>query len=291
MKPALPDSLAARRAFERAAASAAGGASEIAREIERRMADRLDYVRVRPRRVLDAGCGVGDGMALLRRRYPQAQIVGVDFAYAMARRAWRSRPVKERVRSLLGMASLHCICADMAWLPLIAESCELVWSNLALAWVPDPMASFREFHRVLAPGGLLMFSTYGPDTLKELKKAFSGVDRHLHTLEFLDMHDLGDMLVAAGFSAPVMDMEFVTLTYSDVATLVRDLRDAGETNVMADRRRGLLGRKAWGRVLAAYEAMRRDERVPATLELVYGHAWKGKPRSQHAAKVAHRSSS
>ena len=123
-----------------------------------------------------------------------------------------------------------------------------------------------------------MFSTYGPDTLKELRGAFAGVDGYGHVHRFMDMHDLGDMLVAAGFADPVMDMEIVTLAYTGVGALVRDLRLSGQSNVEAGRRRGLMAPDAWAKMTAAYEASRRDGRLPATFEIVYGHAWKGAPR-------------
>jgi malonyl-CoA O-methyltransferase len=155
----------------------------------------------------------------------------------------------------------------------------MLWSNLALAWSADPLAALREFHRVLAPGGLLMFSSYGPDTLKELKSAFSAASpaRHVHT--FVDMHDVGDMLVASGFAAPVMDVEMITLTYADVAALTRDLKASGQTCAARDRPRGLCGRTAWRKMLAAYERGRKGGKLPATIEVVYGHAWKGEPRA------------
>jgi malonyl-CoA O-methyltransferase len=171
------------------------------------------------------------------------------------------------------------VCADAARLPLAQASFGLVWCNLSLAWVADTMALFREFHRVLEPGGLLMFSAHGPDTLKELRGAFARSDAHPHVHAFADMHDLGDMLVAAGFAAPVMDMDMVTLTYADVRALLQDLRRSGQTNVMHARRRGMLGRGTWAKMVAAYEAERREGRLPVTVEIVYGHAWKGEKRA------------
>jgi malonyl-CoA O-methyltransferase len=155
----------------------------------------------------------------------------------------------------------------------------MVWSNLALAWAGDPLAALREVHRVLIAGGLLMFSSYGPDTLKELKAAFGAGSGARHVHSFIDMHDLGDMLVASGFAAPVMDMEVITLTYSEVPALLRDLKASGETCAARDRRRGLMGRRAWERMLASYERERKQGRLPATIEVIYGHAWKSEPRT------------
>ena len=271
------DVLAARRRFERSA-STYGEVAVLAREVERRMAERLDYMRHDPQWVLDAGCGPGEGLGLLREHYPKARLIGLDIARAMTRSARQARTILERARDWFSGAACHHVCADLARLPLAPASVAMVWSNLALAWAADPPAALSELARVLAPRGLLMFSTYGPDTLKELRGAFAGVDRCAHVHRFIDMHDLGDMLVAAGFADPVMDMEMVTLSYLEVGALARDLRRSGQSNVETGRRRGLMAPDAWTRMVAAYEASRRDGRLPATFEIVYGHAWKGSPR-------------
>jgi len=266
-----------RRAFDRAA-DAQPDPAALQREVERRMAERLDYIRIEPRHVLDAGCGAGDGLALLRRRYPGAELLGVDLSRGMVRVAARSGSLAQRALRLLGGAARHCLCADFARLPLRSGSVDMVWSNLALAWAMDPLAALREFHRVVAADGLLMFSSYGPDTLKELRAAFATGSREHHVHEFVDMHDLGDMLIESGFAAPVMDMEVITLTYADVDALVRDLRSSGQTCAASDRLRGLTGRAAWRRMRGAYETERKNGKLPATVEVIYGHAWKGAPR-------------
>jgi len=270
------DARQARRAFERAARRGEDPAV-LQSEVERRMLERLDLVRLVPRRVLDAGCGTGRGMALMRARYPGSDLLGVDFAHAAVRTASRSTSFATRLRQRLRGTASTCVCADFARLPLGAAAVELVWSNLALPWARDPAATLREFHRVLSPGGLLMFSSYGPDTLKELRAALSGSPaRRIHS--FVDMHDVGDMLVACGFAAPVMDVETITLTYSQVDDLARDLKASGQTCAAEDRPRGLTGRGIWRSTLAAYESARTGGRLPATVEIVYGHAWKGEPR-------------
>src|SRR5258708_5879346 len=169
-------------------------------------------------------------------------------------------------------------CADVCRLPLAAGSLDLVWSNLTLQWVNDPTVAFAEFHRALRVGGLLTFTTFGPDTLLELRAAFSGIDRATHVNGVVDMHDLGDMLVHAGFADPVMDMEKLTLTYSDATTMMRELKAIGAHNATIGRPRGLTGRARWRRMLDALETFRRDGRLPATYEVVYGHAWKPEPR-------------
>ena len=248
----------------------------IAREIDRRMQERLDYIALRPQRIVDLGCARGGSFAGLAARYPQAELLGVDLAPAMLRAGAARAPDWRRWLGLGGKAGPARLAADAAHLPLAAGSISLIWSNLLLHWLDDPLPAFAEAHRALAVGGLLMFSTLGPDTLKELRSAFA--DGYAHTQRFIDMHDLGDMLVGCGFADPVMDMEVITLTYDHLDALLADLRAAGASCAMQARRRGLAGRHGWQAARAAYESLRRDGKLPATLEVVYGHAWKAAPR-------------
>jgi malonyl-CoA O-methyltransferase len=270
------DRRAARRWFERAAGTAAGDA--VAAEVEGRMAARLEYVRLEPRRIVNLGCGAAARLGALRSRYPSAEILLADWALPALLRARAGRPLVARVRSLVGARRDHFLCADLSALPIRTASCGLAWSNLALAWSADPGATLAEWHRVLEVGGLLMFSSYGPDTLKELRAAFAAADAAPHVHPFADMHDLGDALVRAGFADPVVDMEMLTVAYERVEALLGDLRASGQRNAHAARRRGLTGRRAWQRMSAAYTALARDGRAPATFEIVYGHAWKAAPR-------------
>ena len=169
------------------------------------------------------------------------------------------------------------MCADATALPLARGSVSFAWSNLMLQWLHDPLPALKEIHRVLEVGGMLMFSTLGPDTLKELRAALPPSDaEHLH--RFIDMHDLGDALVGAGFSDPVMDMEMLTVTYTSLDDLLRDLRASGSANAATTRPRGLVGKGHWQKLRANYEQLRRDGRLPATVEVVYGHAWKAAPK-------------
>jgi malonyl-CoA O-methyltransferase len=155
------------------------------------------------------------------------------------------------------------------------DSIDLAWSSLALQWLDEPGIAFKEMRRVLRPGGLLLFATLGPDTLKELRSAFAGLDGYGHVNRFIDMHDLGDALVHAGFANPVMEMEYITLTYADLKGLLRDLKGIGAQTVLEGRREGLMGRTEWQRLSDNYERFRRDGRLPATYEVIYGHAWVG----------------
>lgn len=271
------DARALRRTFDRAAA--AGGGSFIAREIERRMAERLDYIKHEPRRLLEAGCGSGESLAMLRRRYPRAEIVALDAAAGRLARAGAARTLGDRLRALAGAADVRRVRADLSAAALRPGSCDMLWSNVSLAWSPDVAATIGGWGAALAAGGLAMFSTFGPDTLRELAAAFATADDAPHVHPFTDMHDIGDMLVAAGFGEPVIDMEVITLTHASPQALVAELRAAGYASVRADRRRTLTGPARWQRMLDAYAATARDGRVGATFEVVYGHAWKAAPRT------------
>ena len=262
------------RRFSRAAPSYAAG-DFLAREIDQRMQGRLDFVRLEPTRVLDLGCSQGASLRALAQRYPAAALFGVDLSPAMLQTL---RPSGSVWRRWLGLSEARPIplVGDAEALPLATNSMSLVWSNLLLHWLDDPRPALAESHRVLETGGLLMFSTLGPDTLKELRAAFA--DGYAHTQRFTDMHDLGDMLLESGFADPVMDMETIHLTYPDLDGLFADLRAGGSACAMHARRHSLTGRGRLAAVRAAYEKMRVDGRLPATIEVVYGHAWKAAPR-------------
>lgn len=268
------DKRAVRRAFSRAALQY-DAAAVMQREVCSRMLERLDYIKQKPASVLDVGSGTGWGTRQLGERYPAAQIVALDIAMGMLQAA---RGTSSWWSKLFSGKATPCVCGDMETLPVAAQSMDMVWSNLALQWCNDLPATFVELQRVLKVDGLLMFSTFGPDTLKEIRSAFQGVDGYNHLNRFADMHDIGDMLVAAGFAEPVMDMEHITLTYSDVKAVMQDLRGIGAHNATAGRASGMMGKNAWNRVLENYERLRRDGKLPATFEVIYGHAWKPQPK-------------
>jgi malonyl-CoA O-methyltransferase len=263
-----------RRSFSRAAAGY-DATAVLQREVCTRMLERLDYIKMKPARLLDAGSGTGWGGRQLAAKYPDAQIIALDIAIGMLQTA-QSR--SGWWKKLFGGGRQMAVCGDVEALPLAPNSIEMVWSNLAVQWCNDLPATFVELHRVLKVEGLLMFSTLGPDTLKELRLAFNGVDGHNHLNRFADMHDVGDMLVQAGFSEPVMDMEYMTLTYDDVRGVLQDLRGIGAHNATQGRGQGLMGKNAFARLLENYEKLRREGKLPATYEIVYGHSWKPQPR-------------
>jgi len=274
------DPLEVRRAFDHAAASYDAHAV-LQREVCDRLLERLDFMSLQPARVLDVGCGTGYGLVHLRERYAAAELCALDLAPAMLRAAQARLPQPhwtQRARALLSPHAsplTHMLCADMERLPLAANSVNLLWSSLAMQWARDLEATLKGFHRILAPGGLLIFATFGPDTLKELRTAFAAIDDAPHVNRFVDLHDIGDMLVHAGFSSPVMEMDMLTLTYADLKTLMRDLKGIGAHNAAMSRKRGLLGKSAWAKLEQAYETQRLDGRLPATYEVIYGHAWVG----------------
>ncbi|MDH5285917.1 MAG: malonyl-ACP O-methyltransferase BioC [Betaproteobacteria bacterium] len=286
--PREVDPAVVKRAFGRAAATYDASAV-LQREVGRRLAARLDVVRLEPARVLDIGCGTGEATAELVARYPRAHVVGLDLAWPMARaasdRLGRGRSLYRRLLAPLagdGGSNAHVVCGDALALPLSGVCVDLVFSNLALQWVNDLPRAFAEMRRVLRVGGLATFTTFGPDTLRELRAAFARADGHTHVGRFADMHDVGDMLVRAGFADPVMDAETFCLEYPSPRALMLDLRAIGATNATRGRPRALTGKGRMARVYRELERMMRDSRLPATFEVVYGHAWKGEPRATDA---------
>jgi malonyl-CoA O-methyltransferase len=260
----VPDKAQLRRAFGRAAACY-DEAAVLQREVGERLLGRLDLMRVQPRRILDIGCGTGVATRALMKRYPKAQVVALDLSTAMLGQARRRAPLLRR---------LPAVCADAERLPLLPGSVDMVFSNLTLQWCHDLNRAFAGFLRCLRPEGLALFSTFGPDTLKELRRSWAAVDRRTHVNAFVDMHDIGDALVRAGFADPVMEAEAFTLTYDSARDLMRDLKTIGAHNVSAGRPRGMTGKRALAAMEAAYEGFRdADGRLPATYEVVYGHAW------------------
>jgi malonyl-CoA O-methyltransferase len=258
-----PDKRQIRQAFDRAAATY-DAAAELQYEIGDRLIERMDFIRLKPRRILDLGAGTGMFSAALMKRYRAADVVALDIAPSMLQRArsrggWLRKPA--------------CVCADGERLPFADDSFDFIFSNLMLQWCSDLEATFSELRRVLAPGGLLMFTTLGPDTLMELRASWEVVDGYTHVNQFIDLHDIGDSLVRTQWAEPVMDSERITVTYRKLRRLMQDLKQIGAHNVTLGRPRGLTGRRRWQQFAEAYERYREDGVLPASYEVVYGHAW------------------
>lgn len=269
------DPRAVRRGFDRASASYASAAG-VQAEIRSRLLERLDLVKLQPETVLDLGSASGQSSRALKDRYPKSQVIALDASLPMLSEARRAQGLLRRFQR---------VAADAHRLPIRAQAIDLAFSNLMLAWCGDPDLVFSETARVLRVGGLFMFTSLGPDTLQELRAAFRRIDAHTHVHRFIDMHDTGDALMRAGFAEPVMDTERLTVTYPSADRLIDDLRRSGSLNATVGRRRGLLGRNAWGEVARHLEANRDQGLLRVSVEVVYGHAWRAE-RSQRRGSAS-----
>jgi malonyl-CoA O-methyltransferase len=269
---ALPGKRASRAAFARASATFADACvvHDWARE---RLLDRLELVRIGPGTIVDLGCATGSGAAALARRFPTTRIVAVDASLAMLAAARRT---------LADCDLAHVAAGDAERLPFPSASVALLFANLVLPWC-WPEAVFREAARVLAPGGLSMFATLGPDSLKEVRGAWARVDDRIHVHGAFDMHDLGDLAGAAGLKEPVVDVERIALSYADVRDLVRDLRACGAVNTARGRRTSLTGPSRWRGFERALETKRHDARFEVTMEVIFIQAWGGRPAARRGA--------
>jgi malonyl-CoA O-methyltransferase len=270
------DKRQARAAFSRAAPDY-DKVAVVQREIGQRMLERLAYIRHQPKLVLDVGAGTGEATRALGNHYPKARIIALDFALPMLHQVrkqgrWFKRP--------------PCICGDAEQLPLADHSVDMIFSNVALQWCNDLTGTMREFLRVLRPNGMLLFSTFGPDTLNELRKSWSAVDGYSHVSPFIDLHEVGDAMLQAGLAEPVVDVDRISLSYHDVPTLMRDLKTLGAHNVTAHRAKGLTGKGRMRAMIQAYEQFRVDGNLPASYEVVYGHAWAPAESGKAAAVCA-----
>jgi malonyl-CoA O-methyltransferase len=241
-------------------------AAVLQREIGDRLFERLDLIRVAPQCIADLGVGTGHFMRLLEKRYRKAHVYGIDRAYGMLRFAREKAPWFTREQF---------ITADAAHLPFMEQSFDFIFSNLALHWCSDLKLVFQEIYRVLKPGGFFIFSTMGPDTLRELRESWRKVDNYSHVNTFLDMHHIGDLMLQTGWQDPVMDMEYLTLNYGDLSGLINDLRMLGVHNNFSGKRKTLTGKTRFKQMVEEYEILRIEGFLPATYEIVYGHAWRG----------------
>lgn len=256
------DAVAIRRDFDRASGTY-DDAAVLQASVRQQLLKRLDWLAFEPEVVVDLGCGTGHAALALAGRWPRARVIAVDIAPGMLREVARHD----------GTTRIERLCADALALPLPNASVDIVFCNLMLQWCDDLDAAFAEIGRVLRPRGVLTFTTLGPDTLVELREAWCGVDEHTHVSPFADMHDIGDGLVRAGFAEPVLDVVRYTLTYRNVYSLMRDLKAIGAQNATAGRPRGLTGKQKLRSVEQAYERHRREDRLPASCEVVFGQAW------------------
>jgi malonyl-CoA O-methyltransferase len=257
-----------------AAAPSYDDVAVLQRQTADELLDRLTLMKIDPECILDLGAGTGRNLTLLHRRYPAAQLIAVDIATDMLKQAQQRFHKDLGVRRWLpGGKKLQLVNGDAEQLPLADNSVDLVFANLALQWC-QPRLSFSEIQRVLKPDGLLMFTTLGPDTLTELRQAWASVDDYPHVNVFIDMHDVGDAMTAAGLSDCVLDVEPYTLTYPTAMAMMKDLKLLGARNVNEGRRRGLTGKRLMQAVIGAYEQFRTDGQLPASYEVIFGHGWK-----------------
>ena len=241
-----------------------------------RLLERLEAIKLKPARILDLGSGTGRLTTLLSGRYEAAHILQLDLAFNML--------IKSRERNS-SVNRQHLLCADVETLPLADNSVEFAFSNLMFQWVSELDKTFAELYRSLQPGGLLLFSTFGPDSLKELRNSWAAVDDYVHVNAFTDMHDVGDALLQAGFAEPVMETEIFTLVYNSGRALLQELKMLGAGNVNAGRRRTVTGKGRLHDMLREYESRYGNGGLPATFEAVYGHAWVPETK-QNRRKIA-----
>jgi malonyl-CoA O-methyltransferase len=266
------DRHAVARAFDRAS-TRYDAAAALQERVRNELLARLDELRIEPRAVLDLGAGTGHGTRALKRRHPKAVVVAADIAPGMlvqARQQSRWLRRFERVR------------ADAYALPFADGSFDLVFSNLMIQWCDDLDAVFVEIARVLKPGGLLLFSTFGPGTLAELREAWGASDSSNHVNHFFDPHALGSALMQAQLAEPVLDVDRIVAKYPDVMTLMRELKAIGAHNVTQGRARGLTARSRLAAMTLAYETQRRDGKIPATWEVIHASAWGSERRPQQS---------
>ena len=274
----LLDKRLVRESFDRAAANY-DSAALLQQEVGQRLLERLDLIKLQPQTIIDIGAGTGELSSTLSKRYKACQVITFDLAPNMLKQARKRRGLMDK---LFGKQCF--LCGDAEQLPLADNSVDMVFSNFAIQWCPDLDQTFSEFQRVLKPDGLLLFTTFGPDTLKELRLAWRAVDDKVHVNSFIDMHDIGDALLRARLADPVMDTESLTLTYNNGMSVMRDLKAMGAHNVTSGRNHGLTGKQKLQQMLSAYEQFRNsDNQLPATYEVVYGHAWGSdiSPRQLH----------
>ncbi len=264
LNPPRLDKLSVKKSFERAAKNY-DRAAILQKEVLSRLLGRLEYIHHQPSTVIDIGCGTGLAVAGLRNRYPRSKITGLDLAFSMLQESKKHYGLLRRKR---------VVNADMEKMPFADCSFDLLFSNLALQWANDLGATLKEFARIASSGGLLMFATFGPGTLQALRESWSEVDQYPHVHQFIDMHDIGDALMASGFSQPVVDAENIRLEYGEFRQLLADLKNIGASNADKNRSRGLMTPAKLKRLEDCYRQLGYEQgKFIASYEVVYGHAW------------------
>jgi|APSaa5957512622_1039677.scaffolds.fasta_scaffold09835_4 malonyl-CoA O-methyltransferase len=258
------------------------------REVAERMFASFAYTNISPEKILDIGAGTGYCTRWLQDAFKESMVVGLDLSHNMLCEAKKKEQeltqqpshnigLVDKVSKLFSKSiseNTSLLCADTEQLPLANDSMDLIFSNFTLQWCSDLPNIFKDFMRVMRPGSLLTFSTLGTDTLKELRQSWQEVDSNPHVNDFLDMHDIGDMLLNAGFSEPVTSVDRFEISYPSVMDLMRDLKGLGATNAAPNRLRGLMGKSSIYKLEQAYRGIaERDGKIVATWEVVYGHAW------------------
>jgi len=258
-----------------AAAPGYDAVADLQKYVGEQLLERMEMMRIKPERILDLGSGTGIFSRTLARNYPATKVIELDIAEKML--------ATSRSRARRFFSRQQYVCAEAERVPLSPVSVDMVFSNLMLQWSHDYDKLFSEIFRVLDRNGLFIFSTFGPDTLRELRESWALVDDYVHVNPFEDMHNLGDALVRAGFADPVMESDCVRVDYPDVHALMKDLKGLGAQNVNLGRRPSLLGKDRFRKMLKAYEDFREQGRLPATYEVIYGHAWMPSVHSRRGA--------
>lgn len=249
-----------------AAAKDYDAASLLQQTVVDRLLESLDLIKINPLSILDLGSGTGYGSKKLKQRFKKAQFFQCDISIEMLKVARKKTPTF--------FSKNHFLCADAGKMPLPENQFDLVFSSLMLQWCDNLDVVFTEVKRLLKPGGIFLFASFGPDSLKELRECWQQVDEHIHVNAFVDMHDIGDALIRKGLSEPVLNVEHIVLTYDECKQLMRELKSIGAHNINEGRRRTLTGKQRINKVIAHYETFRSENKLPATYEVVYGHAWR-----------------
>ena len=264
-----------------AAAHSYDDVAVLQRQTADELIDHLALIKIEPQTVVDLGAGTGRNLPLLKQHYPAAKLLAVDIAPAMLKQC--QQRMRQGLKRFWPDKSVHYLAGDAEALPLSDNSVDLLYANLALQWC-DLAAAFAEIQRVLKPGGLLMFTTLGPDTLQELRLSWASVDDYPHINQFLDMHDVAEAMQHSGLQDAVLDVDRHQLGYNDVMQMMRDLKLLGARNQLPGRRRSLTGKQALKNMQAAAEQFRlADGQLPATYEVIYGHAWGAEQQQTVAA--------